>query len=249
LGTESTAPAVPPAQSTRGTVLLVNPNSNAKTTAMMAELAEEALKPHGFGVVGLTAAAGPAMIIDPDSLAASAGHVRTAVLDYLAGPDGGTVVAVIVSAIGDPGREGLEGELRERGIEVLGIGQGSIHQASLAPDGSPRSFGMATSTPLLADSLAKLVDSHGTSGTFTGVRLTASEPLVLAADPERQYRELAAAVGDSTMLDGAGAVIIAGGPLSETARRLAQTTSAEIVQPIPSACALLLERLGAKAAG
>lgn len=245
MGTESTAPDPAPAQSARGTVLLVNPNSNAKTTAMMAELAEEALAPHGFAVVGLTAAAGPAMIIDPDSLAASAEHVRTAVLDYLAAPDGGTAVAVIVSAIGDPGRAGLEEELRERGLEVLGIGQGSIQQASKGG----RSFGMATSTPLLADSLAKLVDSHGKSGTFTGVRLTASEPLALAADPERQYRELAAAVGDSTTLDGAEAVIIAGGPLSETARRLAQTTSAEIIQPIPSACALLLERLGARAAG
>ncbi|WP_253182785.1 aspartate/glutamate racemase family protein [Arthrobacter sp. SW1] len=230
----------------RGMVLLVNPNSNTRTTAMMAELATEALAPHGFSVVGLTAAAGPAMIIDPDSLAASAAHVRTAVLDYLEGPDGGTVVAVIVSAIGDPGREALERELREQypEVQVLGIGQGSIHQAAKGG----RRFGMATSTPLLADSLAALVASHGKSDTFSGVRLTASEPLVLAADPERQYQELAAAVGDSTTVDGADAVIIAGGPLSETARRLAETTSAEIIQPISSACALLLERLEVPAA-
>ncbi|NYD77341.1 aspartate/glutamate racemase family protein [Arthrobacter cupressi] len=238
MGTESASSAA------RGTVLLVNPNSNTRTTAMMAELAREALAPQRLDVVGLTAADGPAMIIDPESLAASAAHVRTAVLDYLAGPDGGAVAAVIVSAIGDPGREALELELSERGIAVLGIGQGSIHQASRGG----RRFGMATSTPLLADSLAALVGSHGKSEAFSGVRLTASEPLVLAADPEQQYRELAAAVGDSTTLDGAEAVIIAGGPLSETARRLAETTSAEIIQPIPSACSLLLERLGAVAA-
>ncbi|WP_115788155.1 aspartate/glutamate racemase family protein [Arthrobacter silvisoli] len=227
----------------RRTVLLVNPNSNSRTTAMMAGLAEESLAPLGFGVVGLTAAKGPAMIIDPESLAASAAHVRTAVLDYLAGPDGGTVAAVIVSAIGDPGREALALELTGQDIAVFGIGQGSIHQASKGG----RRFGMATSTPLLADSLAALVGSHGKSENFSGVRLTASEPLVLAADPERQYRELAAAVGDSTTLDGAEAVIIAGGPLSETARRLARTTSAEIIQPIPGACALLLEQLGVPA--
>ncbi len=241
MGTESAGTgSVGTGSASRRTVLLVNPNSNSRTTAMMAELAAEALKPWGFNVVGLTAADGPAMIIDPESLAASAAHVRSAVLDYLAGPDGGTAAAVIVSAIGDPGREVLDQELKELELPVFGIGQGSIYQASKGG----RRFGMATSTPLLADSLAALVGSHGKSETFSGVRLTASEPLVLAADPERQYRELAAAVGESTTLDGAEAVIIAGGPLSETARRLAQTTSAEIIQPIPSACALLLERLG-----
>jgi len=233
-----------PVRQERHTVLLVNPNSNSRTTAMMAELAEESLRPQGFDVVGLTAAAGPPMIIDPESLAASAAHVRTAVLDYLAGPDGGTVAAVIVSAIGDPGREALEQELSGQDVAVFGIGQGSILCASRGG----RRFGMATSTPLLADSLTALVASHGKSEGFSGVRLTASEPLVLAADPERQYRELAAAVGDSTKLDGAEAVIIAGGPLSETARRLVKTTSADIVQPVPSACALLLERLGVPAA-
>ncbi|MCA4134759.1 aspartate/glutamate racemase family protein [Arthrobacter sp. M4] len=226
---------------TRNTVLLVNPNSNSKTTAMMAELAAAQLEPHGFDVVGLTAAAGPAMIIDPGALAESQPHVRSAVLDYLSGPDlsgrdGGSVAGVIVAAIGDPGRAELHEALE---LPVVGIGQGSIHAAARGN----RKFGMATSTPLLAESLEKLVAAHGKSELFTGVRLTDSEPLVLAADPERQYLELAAAVEQST-LDGAEAVIIAGGPLSATALRLAQTTTAEIVQPVPSACRLLLERLG-----
>ncbi|UVJ38913.1 aspartate/glutamate racemase family protein [Arthrobacter sp. CJ23] len=221
----------------RRTVLLVNPNTNAKTTAMMADLAAAELGPRGFDVVGITAAAGPAMIIDPASLAESAAHVRTAVLDYLAGPGGGAVAAVMVAAIGDPGREQLSEELA---LPVVGIGQGSIHAASR----NNRSFGMATSTPLLAGSLAALVAAHGKSEWFTGVRLTPSEPLVLAADPEQQYRELSAAVGESSGTDGAQAVIIAGGPLSATARRLAENSRAEIIQPVPAACALLLEMLG-----
>lgn len=239
MGTETmgTDPAGRRNAGARRTVLLVNPNTNSRTTAVMAELAGAVLTPHGFDVVGLTAADGPAMIIDPVSLAESRAHVRSAVVDFLQGPDGGTVAAVIVAAIGDPGREELSAELS---IPVIGIGQGSIHQAS----SGGRTFGMATSTPLLVDSLAKLVASHGKSEGFTGVRLTESEPLVLAADPERQYRELAAAVGQSTSLDSAEAVIIAGGPLSETARRLAENTPAAIIQPIPSACALLLELLG-----
>lgn len=222
---------------TSRTVLLINPNTNAKTTAMMTDLAVAGLAPQGLEVIGLTAAAGPAMITDPAALAESRQHVRRAALDYLAGPGGGAVVAIIVAAIGDPGREQLSGELA---VPVLGIGQGSIHAASRGG----RRFGMATSTPLLAASLAKLVATHGQSEHFTGVRLTASEPLVLAADLEQQYRELADAVGESTTLDGAEAVIIAGGPLSATALRLAQTTQAEIIQPVPSVCGLLLETLG-----
>lgn len=224
---------------TSHTVLLINPNTNARTTAMITDLAAAELAPHGLEVIGLTAAAGPAMITDPTALAESRQHVRRAALDYLVRPEGGAVAAVIVAAIGDPGREQLSEELA---VPVFGIGQGSIHAASRGN----RRFGMATSTPLLAASLARLVAAHGKSEFFTGVRLTASEPLVLAADPEQQYRELAAAVGESTALDGAGAVIIAGGPLSATALRLAQTTGAEIIQPVPSACGLLLETLGRK---
>lgn len=222
------------------TVLLINPNTNSRTTEMMAELATAELAPQGFDVVGLTAAAGPAMIIDPSALAESRQHVRSAVLGYLEGPDGGSVAGVIVAAIGDPGRAQLSEELD---VPVVGIGQGTIHAASRDTSGNNRRFGMATSTPLLAESLGKLVAAHGKSELFVGVRLTESEPLVLAADPERQYRELAAAVEHSTR-DGAEAVIIAGGPLSATAFRLAQSTSAEIIQPVPSACRLLLETLG-----
>ena len=221
-------------------VLLVNPNTNSSTTAMMVDLAKETLEPHGLEVVGITAPAGPSMIVDPVSLAESEVHVAEAVHGYLSGPDGGRVAGVIVAAIGDPGRAQLDGELN---IPVIGIGQGSLHAAAHTEDGKLRRFGMATSTPLLVDALDKLVAAHGLSEHFAGVRLTKSEPLVLAADPERQFQELAEAVKTATETDGAQAVIIAGGPLSATARRLAETTAVEIIQPIPSACRLLLAEL------
>ena len=222
------------------TVLLVNPNTNGNTTAMMVDLAKESLEPRGLQVVGVTAAGGPAMIVDPTSLTESAAHVRDAVQGYLSGPDGGTVIAVIVAAIGDPGRAALDQELD---IPVIGIGQGSVHAAAHTPEGQLRRFGMATSTPLLVEALAKLVADHGFQEHFTGVRLTASEPLALAADPEQQFQELAQAVRTATATDHAEAVIIAGGPLSATARRLAESTAAIIIQPIPSACRLVLAAL------
>jgi Asp/Glu/hydantoin racemase len=229
--------ATDPSAGTGSRVLLVNPNSNSRTTDLMTGIAAEILEPDGLQVVGLTAAEGPAMIIDPVALQDSARHVQAAVHSYLAGPEGSSVVAVIVAAIGDPGRRALAEDLD---IPVVGIGQGSIDAAA----GSGRRFGMATSTPLLADSLASLVEEHGQSLWFTGVRLTPSEPLALAADPEQQFQELLGAVQTASQNDGAEAVIIAGGPLSETARRLAATGIAEIIQPVPSACSLVLRVLG-----
>lgn len=217
----------------RNRVLLVNPNSNTRTTELMTGIAEEILGPEGLEIVGLTASAGPAMIIDPVSLQASSAHVQKAVHGYLEGPDGSSVVAVIVAAIGDPGRSELSDRLE---VPVVGIGQASIAAAA----GSGRPFGMATSTPLLASSLASLVQEHGQGEWFTGVRLTRSEPLALAAHAEQQYQELLEAVREAHRDDGAEAVIIAGGPLSETARRIAATGIAEIIQPVPSACSMAL---------
>ena len=222
-------------------VLLVNPNSNVRTTELMTDIASGILGPEEFDVVGLTASEGPAMIIDPGSLEASARHVRAAVQQHLAGPDGARAVAVIVAAIGDPGRATLAEALE---IPVIGIGQASIHSAC----GHGRRFGMATSTPLLVESLTALVEEHGRSRWFTGVRLTTSGPLVLAADPEQQFRELAQAVEEAGRTDGAEAVIIAGGPLSETARRLALAGIADILQPVPSACSMVLDEVGKRAA-
>lgn len=218
------------------TVLLVNPNTNRMTTVMMADLAQSYLAPSEIAVDGVTAAHGPSMILDPTTLAESAPHVVDAVRRRLAEPARERIVAVIVGAIGDPGRAELADALE---VPVVGIGQASI----LAAMREGRRFGMATSTPLLADSLVGLVEEHGGSETFTGVRLTTSDPLLLAADPERQYDELAKAVMACAEQDGAQAVIIAGGPLSQTARRLADLSSVEIVEPLPNACSMVINAL------
>jgi allantoin racemase len=214
-------------------ILLINPNTNRDTTAMMQLLAQQALIGSPWVVDALTVAEGPSMIVDPHSLQAAAVQVRSAVLS--AHRNGGRHEAILIAAIGDPGRRELAAVLD---IPVIGIGEASILRAAAGG----RKFGMATSTPLLAPSLATLVAEHEQADRFTGVRLTKSDPLALAADPERQFEELLAAVGQCAD-DGAEAVIIAGGPLSATARRLAGACEIAIVEPIPSGCALLAERM------
>ncbi|GED90846.1 aspartate/glutamate racemase family protein [Streptomyces sp. 6-11-2] len=219
------------------TVLLVNPNSNRDTTLMMTDLIRPRLAAAGLEVEGVTAEHGPRMLVDPEALAASAPHVVDVVRRRLEADDDGQFAAVVVAAIGDPGRDQLEKVLD---LPVVGIGQASIAEAARGG----RRFGMATSTPLLVDSLTSLVGRYGAADAFTGVRLTESDPLVLAADPERQLQELAEAVRVS-IADGAEAVIIAGGPLGETARRLAALDLAPIIETLPSAAAFLVDVLGA----
>lgn len=162
--------------------------------------------------------------------------MQTAVNSYLDGPDGSFVLAVIVAAIGDPGSSAMA---HAPDIPVAGIGQGSIAAAA----GSGRRFGMATSTPLLANSLASLVEGHGQSRWFTGVQLAPSEPLVPAADPEQEFQEFPGAAQAASRDDGAEAFIITGGTLSDTARRLASKGLAEIIQPVPSAYSMVLRLL------
>ncbi|MET3718837.1 MULTISPECIES: hypothetical protein [unclassified Arthrobacter] len=67
---------------------------------------------------------------------------------------------------------------------------------------------------------------------------------MLAADPAQQFQELLGAVQKASRDDGAEAVIIAGGPLSETARRLASTGIVEIIQQPVSACSKVLRVIG-----
>ncbi len=216
-------------------VLLVNPNTNMSTTLMMRELAAAEFADSDLLVVGITALEGPRMLIDPESLEIAKVHVQKVVRDYLSGPGGSRVIAIIVAAIGDPGRAELS---RELAIPVVGIGEAAI----LAASHNGRRFGMATSTPLLVPSLTELVSAYQRTEYFCAVRLTESDPLILAENPEAQFQELHAAVLQC-VADGAKAVIIAGGPLSETARRLSKERGAAVIEPLPSACRLIRERL------
>lgn len=216
-------------------VLLINPNSNADTTAMMQSSAQEQLATDSLRVVGLTAAGTPPMITDPFALEAAVGPVLATVHEYLAGPRGSEVSAIIIGAMGDPGRAELAAGLP---IPVIGIGQAAILEAS----NGGRRFAMATSTPELVGSLTALVQTHRRTEWFCGVELTGSGPLELAQDTEEQFRQLREAARAATAR-GASAVIIAGGPLSEMARRIAESEAVDIIEPVPSACRMVRDAL------
>ena len=202
------------------TVLLLNPNSSAATTALMLDAAAPHLPP-GLLLRGTQAAHGPGMIVDAAALAASAVEV------VRIGTAARGVAAVVVAAFGDPGVARLRALLD---IPVIGIGEAALREAAAAGR-----FGIATTTPGLLASIEAMVRALGLEPGFTGVRMAEGDPLALAADPARQAAALAEAAEACLHQDGAAAVVIGGGPLSGAAAALQGRFGPRLVAPVPAA--------------
>lgn len=86
-------------------LLLVNPNTNAGTTALMVAIAQRAA-PACVTIEGATAATGAPLMDDPDKLAAGAAAVEAIV----AATDMGPYAGLIIAAFGDPGMEEARGD-------------------------------------------------------------------------------------------------------------------------------------------
>lgn len=215
-----------------GTVVLINPNTSATTTAMMTAIARRALGP-ARPVRGVTVARGPRMLTDLAALRAAAPEVLAA---GAAATAGGGCAALLVAAFGDPGLDALR---EATGLPVAGLGEAALLEA--AADGAP--FGIATTTPLLADAITARVAELGLSDRYTGLRLTAGAPERLSADPAALLDRLERAVRACAERDGARTVVIGGGPLGEAAEELRTRCAVRIVAPIPAACRSLARLL------
>lgn len=216
-------PAVPvPAVLARSTVLLINPNTSQATTAMMHGLARAALPPD-FALRSATAARGASMITSDAELAMAVDEVLA-----IGEREAASVAAIVVAAFGDPALAQLRARVA---VPVLGIGEASLREAA----GQGRRFGVATTTPGLAVSIADAVDRLGLAQQFTGTRIPADDPLRLAASPELQDRLLGEAVHACVAQDGAQAVVIGGGPLAGSAQRLAGRFGVPVISPVAAA--------------
>ena len=208
-------------------ILLINPNSNAATTAMMVAIARSAAA-DGFDILGATATRAPTMIVSADALEAAAPEVEQIALAHEDSCDG-----VIVSAFGDPGLAGIRAAMT---LPAIGIGESAMLEA--AENG--RRFGVATTTPLLKAKIDALPDTLGLGARYTGTRFAGGDPQELMRDPARLREALAGAVEACIAQDGAEAVIIGGGPLGEAARELQPMFTVPVIAPIPSAVARII---------
>lgn len=219
-------------------ILLLNPNTSTATTQMMVDIARAYLAsvmPSPPTVIGATAMRGAPMIVDEEDLAVADEAVNDPRIVALAAQADG----VIVGAFGDPGIDALRARLE---VPVVGIGETSVREAGAGG----RRFGIATTTPKLADSIAANVRKLGLAANFTGARFTSGDPLALGDVPSQLESSLAAAVRTCIEADGAQAVVIGGGPLGEAAQALCERFSIPVIGPVPAACRALLQamRLG-----
>ncbi len=204
------------------TVLLINPNTSAQTTAMMHALARAAL-PESLELRSATAARGAPMITTDAELATAQQEVLA-----IGRREAGAVSAIVVAAFGDPGLALLRAAV---GVPVFGIGESSMHEAAAGG----RRFGVATTTPGLADSIAAAVARLGLAPQFTGTRIPQDDPLRLAAAPALQDALLTQAVRACVKEDGAQAVVIGGGPLAQSAERIAGQFAVPVISPVAAA--------------
>jgi allantoin racemase len=214
-------------------VVLINPNTSARTTAMMTQIARAHLSA-SISIEGVTARTGPPMILDAAALRASEDCVMEIGTSRAAKADG-----VIVSAFGDPAIARLRAAIR---IPAVGICEASMLEASAGG----RRFGIATVTPQLVENFGFKAEELGLASAYVGTRLTKGDPEILAADAENLLAALEVAV-KHCITDGADAVIIGGGPLGQAAEALQHRFATPIIAPIPSAARLLLARLDAQA--
>ncbi|QOZ54989.1 aspartate/glutamate racemase family protein [Bradyrhizobium sp. CCBAU 53338] len=216
-----------PTSDRRARILLINPNSNEATTAMMVAIAKSAA-PDDFDIIGATATRAPQMIVTPDALDAAAAEVEEIALAHQMSCEG-----IIVSAFGDPGLAGIKAAMT---LPAVGIGE----SAMLAAAEGGRRFGVATTTPQLKAKIDALPDALELRSRYTGARFAAGDPQVLMRDPSRLRSALADAVEACIAQDGADAVVIGGGPLGEVARELQSMFTVPVIAPIPSAVARII---------
>ncbi|WP_086830840.1 aspartate/glutamate racemase family protein [Streptomyces sp. NRRL B-24572] len=194
------------------------------------------------GTASTTSTAGATSTARAAGAAGSPGPVGTAgVTGAAAVPTAG---AAGVRAAGFPavGATGVPAAgVPAAGIPVVGIGEAALLEAAAA--GTP--FGIATTTPLLADAIHARVTALGLADLCTGIRLTAGDPERLSADPVLLLDRLERAVRAGAERDGARAVVIGGGPLGEAAEELQARCAVRVVAPIPAACRAIARLLTA----
>ena len=208
---------------------LINPNSNAETTAMMVSIAASV---YGAArVFGHTARSSPPLITTPAALLACAPAVVRIGLT-LQDHD-----AVIVSAFGDPGAAELAAALT---IPVMGIGAAAAQAA--VRHGAP--FAVVTSTPDLVGPIDALMHQHGGSVPFLGTFVPRDlDAAAFMSHPDDLDAVLLAQI-DLAIAAGARQIIIGGGPLGAAAERLGPRVPVPLIHPIKEAMRACLARLG-----
>lgn len=205
-------------------VTLINPNTNAATTAQMVEIAQAACP--DLSVEGITAPFGAPLITTPAQLDQAAQSL-CALLPRLQ-----HARAVIIAAFGDPALEQLRAHLP---CPVIGLAEAAMAEGGAGDtDGQARRFAVVTTTPDLVDRIALRAAGYG-HPQFAGTWITPGPPAQVMADPEHLTAALEAACLRAIHQGRAEAIVIGGGPLSQAAHALAGRLPVPVIAPVPAA--------------
>ena len=217
-------------------ILLINPNTNAQTTAMMVQLVQQQLPAH-WKVHGVSASQGAVMITNVAELAMATPQVHACWAQAQALlPPGQCWDGVILACFADPAIAWLRSAT---GVPTIGIGEAAMRAASAGQ----RRFGIATTTPELDSPMQSLAQSLHLQHLYTGAHYTQGEPLQLVAQPDALTQQLLRAVQACVSQDGAQTVVIGGGPLGQAAQALAQHTDTPLIAPLTAAAQWMQQAL------
>ena len=189
-------------------LLIVNPNTSRATNGRIRAIAAPLVRESDELEV-LSAPSGIELIESVAQSIATIPAVLSVVDERHAQVD-----AIIIAAFSDPG---LSQARQAASCPVFGISESAMKTAARIAD----RFAIVTLNAELRDAIAANAAAYGVAGQLTGVRILPWSVATVSADPSSYRKAFAEACAQAVAEDGAGAVIIGGGPLSGIADAIA----------------------------
>jgi allantoin racemase len=206
-------------------IALVNPNTTGSMTDAMARAAR-AVAAAGTEIVPFTAKAGPAAI---ESYVDEA-YATTQVLDVLRAESG--LDGYVIACASDPGLMAARELLT---APVVGIGEaGFLYATTVAPR-----FGVLTTLDRAIEQIWRQLASYGLSMRCCVVRACGVGVLDTAVPDEEQTGSLIATARAMVRNDGAEAIVLGCGGMSETADLLQETAGVPVIDGVRAATTLV----------
>lgn len=211
-------------------IALLNPNANRDTTARMTAIAQKQASA-GFVFEGVTAKAGPPIIMDEQSLEAAALLAIEQGLELV----GQGYCGILISGFGDPGLDRLR---RQLSIPVTGIAEAGMREAAAAA----QRFSIVTTTPHLRAAIIRRAVRLGHGNSLASVRITPGDTEAVMAVPERLQAALLELCHQAISHDGAEAILVGGGPLAAAAVAIADAVPVPLIEPVSAGARLACRR-------
>ena len=208
-------------------ILIVNPNTSHATNTRIRSIAAPMVR-SSDEIEVLSAPSGIELI---ESVAQSLATVP-AVLSVVEKRHA-EVDAIVIAAFSDPG---LMETRRVASCPVFGISESAMKTAA----GMADRFAIITLNAELRDAIRANAVAYGYAGQLTGVQILPWSVATVSADPPAFRDAFAEACALAVAEDGAGAVIIGGGPLSGIADAIAGELSVPVLDGVRCAVEMAL---------